>query len=56
MKEKIIHSDYNVDIKGRRRKGSIWRWIFQLSTIIGIIALVSLVIKHYQQGLWLRGS
>jgi phosphate transport system permease protein len=43
MKEKIIHSDYNVNIKGRRRKGSIWRWILQVSTIIGIIALITLL-------------
>jgi phosphate transport system permease protein len=45
MKEKIIHSDYNVNIKGRRRKGSIWRWILQLSTIIGIIALLALLLN-----------
>ena len=45
MKEKIIHSDYNVNIKGRRRTGSIWRWILQLSTIIGIIALITLLLN-----------
>src|SRR6185295_18774192 len=43
MKEKIIHSDYNVNIKGRRRTGLIWRWMLQLSTIIGIIALITLL-------------
>ena len=45
MKEKIIHSDYDVNIKGRRRKGSIWRWILQLSTVIGIIALLALLLN-----------
>jgi phosphate transport system permease protein len=45
MKEKIIHSDYNVNIKGRRRKGSIWRWMLQLSTVIGIIALLALLLN-----------
>ena len=45
MKEKIIHSDYNVNVKGRRRTGSIWRWILQLSTIIGIIALITLLLN-----------
>jgi phosphate transport system permease protein len=45
MKEKIIHSDYNVNIKGRRRTGSIWRWILQLSTIIGILALITLLLN-----------
>ena len=45
MKEKIIHPDYDVNIKGRRRKGSIWRWILQLSTVIGIIALLALLLN-----------
>jgi phosphate transport system permease protein len=45
MKEKIIHSDYDVNIKGRRRKGSIWRWTLQLSTVIGIIALLALLLN-----------
>jgi phosphate transport system permease protein len=43
MREKIIHSDYNVNIKGRRRTGLIWLWILQLSTIVGIIALITLL-------------
>src|SRR5688572_18696453 len=45
MKEKVIHSDYNVNIKGRRRKGLIWRWMLQLSTIIGTIALLALLLN-----------
>ncbi len=38
-------ADYNVNTKGRRRKGSIWRGILQLSTIIGIIALLALLLN-----------
>jgi phosphate transport system permease protein len=38
-------ANYNVNIKGRRRKGLIWRWILQLSTIIGIIALLALLLN-----------
>jgi len=38
-------ANYNVNTKGRRRKGSIWRWIFQLSTMIGIIALLALLLN-----------
>ena len=38
-------ANYNVNIKGRRRKGSIWRWILQLSTMIGIIALMALLLN-----------
>ncbi|HEX6270608.1 MAG TPA: phosphate ABC transporter permease PstA [Anaerolineales bacterium] len=38
-------ANYNVNIKGRRRKGSIWRWILQLSTIAGIIALLALLLN-----------
>jgi phosphate transport system permease protein len=38
-------ADYNVNTKGRRRKGTIWRGILQLSTIIGIIALLVLLLN-----------
>lgn len=38
-------SEYDVNIKRRRRNGSIWRWILQLSTIIGIIALLALLLN-----------
>jgi phosphate transport system permease protein len=43
MKEKLVNPNYNVDIQGRNRSGSIWRGIFQASTVIGIIALTALV-------------
>src|SRR5688572_33283820 len=45
MKEKLVNPNYNVDIEGRNRSGSVWRWIFQLSTVIGIIALAALLLN-----------
>ena len=45
MKEKLVNPQYNVNIEGRNRSGSIWRWLFQLSTIIGIIALTALLMN-----------
>ena len=45
MKEKLVNPNYNVDIEGRNRSGSVWRWIFQLSTVIGIIALMALLLN-----------
>ncbi|HKY56365.1 MAG TPA: hypothetical protein VJM08_18755, partial [Anaerolineales bacterium] len=38
-------SDYNVNIEGRNRKGAISQRLFQLSTIIGIIALTALLLN-----------
>jgi phosphate transport system permease protein len=38
-------ADYDVNTKGRRRKGTIWRGALQLSTIIGIIALLVLLLN-----------
>ena len=45
MKEKLISPDYNVNIEGRNRSGSIWRLLFQASTVIGIIALTALLLN-----------
>lgn len=45
MKEKLVNPNYNVNIDGRNRSGSTWRRIFQLSTIIGIIALTALLLN-----------
>ena len=45
MKEKLVNPNYNVNIEGRNRSGSVWRWIFQLSTVIGIIALLALLLN-----------
>lgn len=45
MKEKLVNPDYNVNIEGRNRRGTIWRWIFQASTVIGIIVLTALLLN-----------
>ena len=45
MKEKLVNPNYNVNIEGRNRSGSVWSWIFQLSTVIGIIALMALLLN-----------
>jgi phosphate transport system permease protein len=45
MKEKLANPNYDVNIKGRNRGGLIWRWIFQASTVVGIIALTALLLN-----------
>lgn len=45
MKEKLANPNYDVNIKGRKRAGSVWRVVLQLSTVIGIIALVTLLLS-----------
>jgi phosphate transport system permease protein len=50
MKEKLANPNYNVNIGGRRRSGSIWRAVLQLSTIVGIIALATLVLNIINGG------
>jgi phosphate transport system permease protein len=45
MKAGLVNPEYNVNIEGRNRSGLIWRWIFQASTVIGIIALTALVLN-----------
>jgi phosphate transport system permease protein len=45
MKEKLTTPNYDVNIAGRNRNGSIWRWIFQASTVIGILALTALLLN-----------
>ncbi|RPI92067.1 MAG: phosphate ABC transporter permease PstA [Chloroflexi bacterium] len=45
MKEKLATPNYNVNIRGRNRSGSIWRLVFQASTILGIIALAALLLN-----------
>ncbi|MGB8982095.1 MAG: phosphate ABC transporter permease PstA [Anaerolineales bacterium] len=45
MKEKLATPNYNVNIAGRNRSGSIWRGIFQASTIVGILALIALLLN-----------
>jgi phosphate transport system permease protein len=38
-------TDYKVNIAGRNRNGSLWRLIFQASTILGILALTALLLN-----------
>lgn len=45
MKEKLSNPNYDVNIKGRNRGGLIWRWIFQASTVVGILALTALLLN-----------
>jgi phosphate transport system permease protein len=45
MKEKLVNPEYNVNSDGRNRRGSLWRGIFQASTVIGIIALTALLLN-----------
>jgi phosphate transport system permease protein len=45
MKEKLATPNYNVNIQGRNRSGSVWRLIFQAATIIGILALTALLLN-----------
>jgi phosphate transport system permease protein len=45
MKEKLATPNYNVNIRGRNRSGSVWRLIFQAATIIGILALTALLLN-----------
>src|SRR5574339_106705 len=45
MKEKLANPNYNVNIRGRSRTGAFWRGILQASTIVGIIALTTLLLN-----------
>jgi len=45
MKEKLANPNYDVNIQGRNRGGLIWRWVFQASTVVGIIALTALLLN-----------
>ena len=45
MKEKLANPNYDVNIQGRSRTGAIWRGVLQASTIVGIIALTTLLLN-----------
>src|SRR5215208_5065922 len=45
MKEKLANSNFNANITGRNRSGLVCQWIFQTSTVIGIIALTALLLN-----------
>jgi phosphate transport system permease protein len=44
MRSTIAREDFRVDLTGRKRSGLIWLWIFQLSTVVGVIALATLLL------------
>ena len=37
--------DYDADLAGRKRRGLIWSWLFQASTVVGVIALATLLLN-----------
>ena len=45
MKEKIVVQGFEDNMEGRNRKGVLWYALFQVSTIVGIIALVALMLN-----------
>ena len=36
--------DYQVDLPTRKRRGLIWAWVFRASTLLGVIALITLLV------------
>jgi phosphate transport system permease protein len=49
MKSTLVHPDYRVDLPARQRRGLAWRWIFQVATVVGVIALV-ILLAHVVNG------
>ena len=45
IREKYIEQGYDVNIEKRQRTGTVWQIIFQVSTIVGIIALTALLLN-----------
>jgi phosphate transport system permease protein len=45
MKEKVIVEEFTDNLDARNRKGAIWRFVFQASTIVGILALIALMLN-----------
>jgi phosphate transport system permease protein len=43
MKEQAVVQGFANDLEGRKRKGMIWHVLFQISTVVGIIALIALL-------------
>jgi phosphate transport system permease protein len=44
MRDRTPAEGFNVDLAGRRRTGQIWRLIFQVATVVGILALTALLL------------
>lgn len=40
-----VHPDFESDISKRHRSGKFWRFIFRVSTVVGVIALAALLIN-----------
>ncbi|MBN2118430.1 MAG: phosphate ABC transporter permease PstA [Anaerolineales bacterium] len=45
MKEQAVVQGFANDLEGRKRKGVIWHVFFQISTVVGIIALIALLLN-----------
>lgn len=45
MKEKAVVQGFTDNLGARNRKGVIWRLLFQISTVIGILALIALILN-----------
>lgn len=45
MKNKVVMEEFTNNLGARNRTGMIWRWIFQASTVVGIIALIALMLN-----------
>lgn len=43
MKEQQVNFTYNPNLRRRHRTGNIWVMVFQLSTLVGIVALTALI-------------
>lgn len=45
MKEKVVVQGFQDNFQARSRKGIVWHLIFQASTVVGIIALITLMLN-----------
>ena len=45
MKEKVVVQGFQDNFEARSRKGIVWHLIFQASTVVGIIALITLMLN-----------
>jgi phosphate transport system permease protein len=45
MKEKAVVQGFDNNLNARNRKGVVWNFLFQASTVVGIIALIALMLN-----------
>ncbi len=45
MKEKFIVEEFSDNLNTRNRRGAVWHVVFQASTIVGILALITLILN-----------